>query len=74
MKLKADADLVEFIHAVKACRKDVCFVTKEGDRLNLKSTLSQYLFVALISSPELLYSGQIAYEPEDLPKLEGFLR
>lgn len=73
MKLKTDADLVDFIHAVKTCKSDVCFVTKEGDRLNLKSTLCQYLFVALVSSPELLYNGLITCEAEDLPLIQDYL-
>ena len=43
MKLKSDADTISFLNAVKACAGDVCFVTSEGDRLNLKSILSCYL-------------------------------
>ena len=47
MKLKENADLPAFLSQVKKCGGDVFLETQEGDSLNLKSTLSQYIFVSL---------------------------
>lgn len=42
-------DLKEFMKVLDTCEGDVFMVTDEGDRLNLRSTLSQLLgFSALI--------------------------
>lgn len=51
MKLKENADLPAFLRQVKKCGGDVFLETQEGDSLNLKSTLSQYIFVSL--APEI---------------------
>lgn len=75
MKLKENVDLIGFIKAIKKCDQDVFFYTKEGDRLNLKSTLSQYLFSLLIGNKELLRNGKIeCEEPSDYQLLETYLR
>lgn len=50
MKLKPQADLAAFLDAVGQCRSDVHFNTAEGDSLNLRSVLSQYVFAALAGS------------------------
>ena len=46
MKLKENIDFIDFIKKIKTCKGDVYFCTLEGDRLNLKSVLSQYIFSA----------------------------
>ena len=75
MKLKENTDLIAFIKAIKKCRRDVFFYTGEGDRLNLKSTLSQYLFSVLTGNKELLQNGKIeCQEPSDYQMLEDYLR
>ncbi len=74
MKLKPDADLAAFLDMVRQCRGEVHFNTAEGDSLNLQSVLSQYLFAALASKPELWQSGEIVCDdPGDLLRLHGFL-
>lgn len=62
MKLKEKTDVSLFIKNVKRCEKDVFFVTKKGDYLNLKSTLTQYFFMnnAAKMGDEYLLSGEIA--------------
>lgn len=75
MRLKRNVDLIGFIKTIKKCRQDVFFCTAEGDRLNLRSTLSQYLFSVLIGNKELLQNGKIeCKEVSDYQILEGYLR
>ena len=75
MRLKENTDLIGFIKTIKKCRQDVFFYTKEGDRLNLKSTLSQYLFSVLTGNKELLQNGKIeCQELSDYKMLEDYLR
>ena len=75
MKLREDTDLIGFIKTIKKCRQDVFFCTAKGDRFNLKSTLTQYLFSTLSSNGEFLQSGNIECgEPSDYQMLEAYLR
>lgn len=75
MKLRENIDLIGFIKTVKKCRQDVFFCTADGDRLNLKSILSQYLFSTLFSSGDFLQSGNIECgESSDYQILEAYLR
>lgn len=76
MKLKENLDLNLFIKAVKKCEKDVFFVTKKGDYLNLKSTLTQYFFInnATKNGDTYLQSGEIACIREsDVAMISEFL-
>ena len=64
-----------FFKVVDECSGRVELVTGEGDRLNLKSKLSQYVSIANIFSnneeiPELEI---IAYEKEDVDRLLNFM-
>jgi len=76
MKVEHITDLEAFFKVVDSCRGRVELVTGEGDRLNLKSKLSQYVSLTNIfaggasSIPELEI---IAYEPEDVQKLIKFM-
>lgn len=73
MKIKEHIDFMQFLKAVRECSRDVLFQTDEGDCLNLKSTLSQYVFAMIFSKPELLCDGEIRCAEEDLPRLAEFL-
>ena len=74
MKVKNIANIDEFFKAIDACKGRVELVTGEGDRLNLKSKLSQYVSLAKIFSngetPEL---ELVAYEKEDIDRLIHFM-
>ena len=76
MKIKIIKDLDGFFKAVDSCEGKVELVTGEGDRLNLKSKLSQYVSLANIFSkgaaeiPELEI---IAYEQGDMQKLLNYM-
>lgn len=74
MKLKEGIDFILFLKAVKKCSSDVWFKTEEGDSLNLKSILSQYLFSAITNRKAVLESGRIeCEEAKDWGYLEDFL-
>lgn len=73
MKLKPDIDLPEFFHAVHTCRGEVLFETPEGDRLNLKSALSQFVFTAAVAGQLRALNGRLSYDQEDEPCLAPFL-
>ncbi len=56
------------------CAGKVELVTGEGDRLNLKSKLSQYVSMAnIFSNGEIPELEIIAYEKEDIDRLVKFM-
>ena len=75
MKLQNVKDPEKLFEVIDSCSGKVELVTGEGDRLNLKSKLSQYLSLANIFSvkeeiPEL---ELVAYDPNDVKKLIEFM-
>ena len=74
MKVRNITDIEAFFKVVDQCKGKVELVTGEGDRLNLKSKLAQYVSMTNIFSvgeiPELEI---IAYEPEDTDKLVEYM-
>ena len=75
MKITNIKDTEAFFKVIDSCQGRVELVTGEGDRLNLKSKLSQFVSLANIfqadeSIPEL---ELIAYEPDDAKKLLEFM-
>ncbi len=74
MKVQNITDIDKFFKVVDACKGKVELVTGEGDRLNLKSKLSQYVSMANIFSDGTIAELEIvAYEPEDIDKLVNFM-
>lgn len=73
MKLKPDIKIPAFFEAVQACSGQVCFETREGDNLNLKSTLSQLIFTTVIAEKLQSLNGCITIQnPEDEFLLHDF--
>ncbi len=74
MKIQNITDIEGFFKVVDRCKGKVELVTGEGDRLNLKSKLSQYVSLAKIFSngdiPEL---EVVAYDKEDVERLIDFM-
>ena len=74
MKVTNISNIEGFFNVVDSCKGKVELVTGEGDRLNLKSKLCQYVSMASIFSngsiPEL---ELIAYEREDIDALINFM-
>lgn len=76
MKLNPNPDLPAFLLQADLCTGDVVYMTPEGDRLNLKSQLSKYIFLAAANaeSAVALLSGNImCSKPEDLEILQPYL-
>lgn len=74
MKVQNIKDIEKFFKVVDNCSGKVELVTGEGDRLNLKSKLSQYVSMAnIFSNGEIPELEIIAYEPEDIGKLVNFM-
>ena len=74
MKVQNIKDIDKFFQVIDSCAGKVELVTGEGDRLNLKSKLSQYVPMANIFSDGTIAELEIlAYEPEDITKLVNFM-
>ena len=74
MKVQNITDIEGFFKVIDECKGKVELVTGEGDRLNLKSKLSQYVSMAnIFSNGEIPELEVIAYEPEDTDKLINFM-
>ena len=74
MKVSHIKDIDKFFEVVDSCEGKVELVTGEGDRLNLKSKLSQYVSMAkLFSDGTISELELLAYEPEDINKLVNFM-
>lgn len=74
MKVQNITNIEKFFQVVDSCEGKVELVTGEGDRLNLKSKLSQYVSMAnIFSNGEIPELEIIAYEPHDTEKLINFM-
>ena len=74
MKVQNIKDIDKFFKVIDTCVGKVELVPGEGDRLNLKSKLSQYVSMANIFSDGTIAELEIlAYEPEDITKLVNFM-
>lgn len=73
MNLRADVNLSDFFRAVHACQNEVLFETPEGDRFDLKSILSQFVFTAAMAGPLRESGGHLTYNKADEPLLAPFL-
>ncbi len=74
MKIENIKDIDAFFKVVDSCKGKVELVTGEGDRLNLKSKLSQYVSLAnIFSNGEIPELELVAYEREDIDRLVNFM-
>ena len=74
MKIQNINDGESFFKIIDQCKGPVELVSPEGDRINLKSKLSQYLSMANIFSNGYIKELElVAYEKEDLDRLIKFM-
>lgn len=74
MKVTNIKNIDGFFKTVDSCKGKIELVTGEGDRLNLKSKLCQYVSMAnIFSNGEIPELELIAYEREDIDKLINFM-
>lgn len=74
MRLQENLDILAFLKAVQTCESEVLFCTPEGDKLDLKSLMSEYVFSALTLKEEILSTGWIELAEKDQPRLSAFAR
>ena len=74
MKVTNISNIEGFFKVVDSCSGKIELVTGEGDRLNLKSKLCQYVSMTnIFSNGEIPELEIIAYEREDIDKLINFM-
>lgn len=74
MKLYNVNNVDKFFKVVEKCKGKVELVTGEGDRLNLKSKLCQYVALAdAFSNGSIPEMEIVCYEAEDIDRLLDFM-
>ena len=74
MKIIGITNVERFMEVVDQCQGKIELVTSEGDRLNLKSKLCQYLALSKIYSEAKIDEIEIvASEPDDVKILFEYL-
>ena len=74
MKINKITNAQEFFKVVDSCKGRVELLTGEGDRLNLKSKLCQFISMTqLFSRADELHLEVVASEEEDLQKICKYL-
>lgn len=74
MKIIGITNVEKFLAVLDKCQGKIELITSEGDRLNLKSKLCQYLALSKIFSEAKIDEIEIiASEPEDIKLLLEYL-
>ena len=74
MKIQNISDVEKFFQVNDQCKGTIELVSAEGDRINLKSKLSQYLSMASIFSNGYINELElVAHEPEDVERLIKYM-
>ena len=74
MKIQNISDVEKFFQVIDQCTGTIELVSAEGDRINLKSKLSQYLSMASIFSNGYINELElVAHEPEDVERLIKYM-
>lgn len=74
MKIQNISDVEKFFNVIDECKGTVELVSPEGDRINLKSKLAQYLSMATIFSNGYIKELElVAYDKEDVDRLIKFM-
>ena len=75
-RLKKGTSIPEFLKAAIQCTENIFYVTDEGDRLNLRSTLSQFVFTFAVGNDSVspIHHGFIEFEHEcDYQILQNYI-
>ena len=68
------SDVEKFFTVIDQCKGTVELVSPEGDRINLKSKLAQYLSMATIFSNGYIKELElVAYDKDDIDRLIKFM-
>ena len=75
MKITNLSNVEGFLNTVSECKGTVELVTKEGDRLNLKSELTKYVaLTSFFKDSKIPEMEVILSEPDDAVKIINFLQ
>lgn len=74
MRLTNINEVNKFINLVNECKGDVWLESVDGDKINLKSKLSQYVAISALLSIEGDHLDLYCSSPEDEMKFIGFFR
>lgn len=73
MKISKIKNIRGFLKVLDECKGEVGVITSEGDRLNLKSKLSQLISIERIfSKADILHLEIVSDIPSDLEKINDF--
>lgn len=75
MKIYNIDDVENFLAVIKKCKGSVELVSKQGDRLNLKSELTKYLAISKLFNDNTFINEMelIASDPEDVKLLMDYM-
>lgn len=75
MKIYNIKDVEKFLSVIKECKGSVELISKQGDRLNLKSELTKYLAITKLFHDDTFINEMelIASEPEDVKLLMDYM-
>ena len=74
MKIKNITNINKFFEVLEECNGKVELITSEGDILNLKSKLNQYIaFTHMFTEAKIDEIEIIAHDPQDMHKLLEYL-
>ncbi len=74
MKIQNIRDVDAFFKIIDECQGPVELISAEGDRINLKSKLSQYLSMATIFSNGFIQElDLVAHQKEDIERLIKYM-
>ncbi|MDO5110822.1 MAG: polya polymerase [Clostridia bacterium] len=74
MQIRNIAEPAELFRAINTCKGRVELVTDEGDRLNMRSTLCQYIALTQMFQDQRVDGIELVLsEPEDFDKLKPYL-
>ena len=75
MKITNLSNVEGFLKTVSECKGTVELITKEGDRLNLKSELTKYVaLTSFFKDSKIPEMEVILSEPDDAVKIINFLQ
>lgn len=74
MKIQNITNVEKFFDVIDKCKGKVELVSPDGDRLNLKSKLTQYISLAnIFSSGYIKELELVVYESEDIARLLEYM-
>ena len=75
MKIYNIANPEKFLDVVKQCKGEVELVSKQGDRLNLKSELTKYIAITQLFTDNTFINEMelIASDPDDVTLLMDYM-